>query len=546
MKTAFSYIRWSTSLQGKEGKDSKKRQTESAEKWITEHGRGRYILSEETFIDAGKSAHTGKHIAKDEAGKAVGELARFIELVEQGTIVKGSVLLVDSYDRFARLKPTKSLTLFMSVIDAGIGLVFTGSYRKEVIDTDAIDADPNILQFIIGEMIRSYSESAEKGRKIKSALQAKKQRLLNGEIVEHNNVPKYLSFNATTIKYIHNQNTVQVLRMAKAFLEGNSLYSLAKTFNDEGVKTFRRGFKWSAKSCKCILQNRVLVGEFLGNKHFCTPIIEQDDYNKIQNMLAKNEAKVSGRESKTLVNLFRGIARCSECGAALHLTNKFISTRTGEPYPNGAYRYFKCPNSVGGKKCKNRNYIPANDLEAEFFIEFLMKTPEGLITSTDGEIKAITRQLTIKQNEKADNDKQIERLLHVNADLGLDQFHKQAAKLKVVSDTLQEAIDFLSLTLRQAQGSPVDYGNLKEVVMSDPGIDGEKAAAYDGQYDSIVKAVQSSLADNEVRKQIRTLLPSLIGRVKVYTQVGDGAAFEVLNRQGKVLYTSIALSMETV
>lgn len=474
----------------------------------------------------------------------MGELARFIELVQDRTIPKGSVLLVDSFDRFSRLKPSRSLNLFLNVIESGIGLVFTGSYRKEVIDTAAIDNDPNVLQFIIGEMIRSYSESAEKGRKISSAIQAKKARLLNGEIVAHNNVPKYLTFDPRSRTYRHNANTLQVQRMAKLFLDGNSLYSLAKTFNDEGITTFRRGFKWSAKSCKCILQNTVLIGEFLGNKKFCPPILDKDGFNKIQTLLAKNQWKVSGREGENLVNLFRGIARCSECGSALHLSHKLISSRTGKPYPNGAYRYFRCQNSMGGKGCSNRNYIPASELETEFFVEFLMKTPDGLLTSNNSEIKAISRQLTIKQGEKANIDKQMERLAVVNEDLSIEQFKRAAARLKVASDAIQEDIDRLSVQLRQAEGSPVDCGELKTVVLAPMGIGGKKAAVYDGNYDAVVKAVSYALTDNETRKKVRTLLPSLIGGIKLYTQLGDGAAFEVLDRRGKVLYTSIALSME--
>ena len=309
MKCAYSYLRWSTKLQGKELKDSRTRQKNSASLWLKDHPE--YTPGEE-FIDAGTSSYgEGKHIGVDDYGRAKGELERFLQLVERGEIPKGC-LLIDSYDRFSRLKPSKALGLFMRVIDGGIGLVFTGSYRKEVIDSDAIDKDPNLLQFVVGEMIRAYSESDEKSRKIKSAKQHKLAQLKAGLIVAHNNVPKYVSFNPHTKTYTHNDKTPLVKRMVADFLAGNSLYSIAKRFNDEGVKTFRRGFQWSAKSCKVILQNRILLGEFLGNKQFCKPIVEPEDFEKVQARLAKNEWILPGRDGKNLVNIFRRIS-CLLC-----------------------------------------------------------------------------------------------------------------------------------------------------------------------------------------------------------------------------------------
>ncbi len=149
MKTAYSYKRWSSAIQGESTRDSRKRQTDSAAKWMREHGKD-YVLSSDTFTDPGKSGYKGEHIG------AKGELRRFIQLVEQGKIKNDSILLIDSYDRFSRLPPVQSLNLFLDVINSGIGLVFTGSYEKRVINAALIDKEGHILQYIIGEMIRTF------------------------------------------------------------------------------------------------------------------------------------------------------------------------------------------------------------------------------------------------------------------------------------------------------------------------------------------------------------------------------------------------------
>jgi len=530
MKYAYSYLRWSTKLQGEDLKDSKSRQLKSSANWIQEHGKGKYILSDETFIDAGKSGFKGEHLASDEFGKAKGELEKFIRLVEAGTIPKGSLLLIDSYDRFSRLKPSKALALFLRVIEAGIGLVFTGSYRKQIISSETIDNDPDILSFVIGETIRSYNESAEKSRKIISAKKAKLQQLKSGLIVPHNNVPKYLTYNPQSQTYEHNANTPLVAKMAKAFLAGDSLFSLAKAFNLDGIKTFRRGFKWSAGSIRCILKNTVLIGEYLGNKKFNKPIIARDDFDKIQVRLTDNRYKIRGRNAKRLANIFRGLAFCSECKKTMEVC--YSNDRNGVP----TYRYLRCPSSSHSTACTNRHYVEAPEVEMEFFVEFLMKNPEGIITDNDGQAKAIKRDITVKQLEKAEIEKKLERLATVDS-LGIDAFTKQATKLKSELDKVQQEIDFLNVDLRQVQGTPADYTELRKIVLADIT---SKSKSFQ-PYDEAVRGVQTALADNDTRKKLQMLLPTLFGKLIIYTEPGGNGngAFEVLDRQGKIIYTSL-------
>jgi hypothetical protein len=255
VKTAYSYVRWSTVSQGETGRDSQTRQITSAKKWIQEHGKGEYVLSDEVFIDAGKSASKAKHIEIDEHGRAKGELRRFIQLVEAGKIKRGSILLIDDFSRFSRLNPFRAFQLFNTVVDAGIGLVFTGSYEKRVIDEDLLShpETAHVLQFIIGEMIRSHAEAAERGRKIKLAKQSLYANIKNG-VVQRNNLPKYFTFvpnpgSKNIGRYIHNDKTSLVKEIAGMFLRGKSLYAIADCFNAKGIKTFK-GYQWSGNGVR--------------------------------------------------------------------------------------------------------------------------------------------------------------------------------------------------------------------------------------------------------------------------------------------------------
>jgi hypothetical protein len=241
-----------------------------------------YVLSKETFTDAGKSGFKGKHIELDEFGKAKGELARFIQLVEGGKIQNNSILLIDDFSRFSRLKPVQSLTLFMNVINSNIGLVFTGSYEKRVINSDLINQEGHILQFIIGEMIRSHAESSERGRKILEAKERFRQNIKNG-LVMRNNLPKYFTFvpnpgEKSLGKYIHNDYTKVLKELITHFLNGKSMYWIARDFYKRGVKAFKGG-EWSGNSINKVLQNRILMGEYKGIKNYVPQVITEQEFN---------------------------------------------------------------------------------------------------------------------------------------------------------------------------------------------------------------------------------------------------------------------------
>jgi DNA invertase Pin-like site-specific DNA recombinase len=65
------------------------------------------------FLDAGVSAHHGKN-------SDVGDLARFLDLVQRGRITPGSVLLVEVLDRLSREQIDEAYDLFRRILKAGV------------------------------------------------------------------------------------------------------------------------------------------------------------------------------------------------------------------------------------------------------------------------------------------------------------------------------------------------------------------------------------------------------------------------------------------
>jgi hypothetical protein len=529
MKTlniAYSFVRWSTKRQGRDDADSRIRQSKSAEAWCKENG---YKLSKQVFIGAGESGFKGKQMTVKD-GVAIGALARFIEAIETKSIPLG-VLCIDSVDRFSRQEILDALEPFNRLLKLGVGIVFTGSPLKKLMTRELINKEPHWLQFLIQDMVRSWMESAEKSRVIIKAKQRKREQLMNGEIVAHNNVPKYLTFDKDKKVYTHNDNTLIVKRIAKEFLAGSSLYSITKQLNIEGVKTFRYGYQWSAASTRQILKNTVLIGEYLGNKKFNPPILDKDDFDKITKLLDKNSGyNVQGR-SGDVTNIFRGLAHCSACDQKMTVIIQKKNYHTNKVHPT-PYRYLRCSRHSSGKLCSNRLTMNVDSVEQEFFVNFLMKTPQGLTKTNDEGVKVIERAISIEQTKKTQLEKQIANLTDALAEHGFVQFKDKLTKIQKELNTVTDEMSRLGNELRLRQGAPTDFGSLKSIV----GIKNWDTK----KFDDATRKVTESLKNEETRKMIRQTLPSIIGKIVCETQSSaTNGLFKVYDRSDKLIYTSI-------
>jgi hypothetical protein len=485
-------------------------------------------LSDQSFFDSGKSGFKGENI------QAKGELKRFLSLVESGKIPTGSVLLVENFDRISRLPPVESIGLFLNIINSGIGVVFTLSYDKRIIDTNLLNKDQFVLQMVIAECIRAYSESNRKSVLIKASKQAKKEQMKRGEIVPHNNIPKYFTF--SNGKYVHNDNTEIVRELVKGILAGKSLYSMADSLNGRKIKTFRNGFQWSGNSIRQILRNRVLIGEYLGVKNYVTPIIDETEFNKIQNILSQN--KFNRGQRGQIINIFRGVVFCSDCGKSMQVQAQYKIDGVVLKTP---YRYLKC--SVNGKhcECKNRGTFRLDDLEDEFFEQFLLKSPSQLINDGDSaELKQLNKDIVTNQTKLNKITGEIQRVISLLADVPMDELKTKLVTLNKQRDTVKTELDNLNSKKSNVRDSSHTFNDLKSLVLGWDLEDEEmkkmliKRFGHYKPMDNIFE-IRKSLADEFVREGIRIKLPSLIGKIVIDTNKGQ---FFVFNRMGKVIYES--------
>jgi len=515
--------------------DSKRRQIEAGKKWCRKNG---VIHSDETFFDPAKSGFKGENLADG------GELKRFKDLVDNGTIKAGSILLCENFDRISRLKPIKSYSLFLELINAGIGIVFTLSYDQRVIDSDLLEKETGLLQMILGECIRAHAESARKSRLVSEAKQETRSRILKGEVIRHNNVPKYFTWNKDTKSYEHNDKTPLIKDLVADYLNGHSLYSIAGELNRKGVKSMKTQGKWSPRSIKSILTNRVLLGEYMGNKSFFEPIIKQDEFNRLQVLLEQNTHDRG--KAADLVNIFKGIVFC-KCGKRMNVLSQSTDYRTKKKWKK-VYRYIRCCSVAQGQPCEHKFCVPLNQIELEFFVKCLLADPRTLLGNGETDDTKKLRSLVTKHQARINAlTDQIKRLVDLSESMPMPELKAKLSRLNTERDAVKAMLDHVNMDLLKTETTPTDFLDVRKIVLASDKSMGKWIDAHTYQFspqesafDDMAKKVQSLLqTDNSLRLKLRTILPRVIGKI-VVDSVDN--RFEVFNHGGKCLYTSMLLA----
>lgn len=405
MKLAYSYTRFSSPAQ-KEG-DSARRQLQAAKKWCEENG---YILSDERFLDEGKSGYKGMNLQGD------GDLKRFIDLIEAGKIKPGSVLILESFDRFSRMKASKTVPLFLDIISSGIGMVFTMTFAKQLITEKVLDENDYILSAIVGEAQRSHHESKIKSERVSDAYKERKKAAIEHGFKTLAWCPPWCDFDQEK-GYVENTERANIVRrIYDEYLKGNGPFRISRMFNAEKISTLgHRGFKayknttveWYKKTVRDFLFDKRVYGfaEFLEKENYFPVIIKREKFNAVQNRLAIREnATPTGGPIGGTGNLFTGVCRCVHCGDVM------AKTSTRKHYKNKVtrYEYLVCDGARSGMGCSYHSIPYAlfektflNSIHTDAFCAAMTESNPG---------KPIQDHLDNLQGEQITNDKQIQKL----------------------------------------------------------------------------------------------------------------------------------------
>lgn len=546
---AYPYIRFSTTIQEKG--DSIRRQEEKAIAFAKSHKLD-YDNSLELY-DLGVSAFKGGNIK-------TGSLKRFIDLVDDGTISKGSYLLLENLDRFSRMNPRKAIRPFLDLVDSGIKVV--------VIDENQIhsDKDGSIeLMATILSMERAHKESERKSKNVRSAKYSAKQKVLSGErkTLWKWGTPKWLDIaedgqGVDGTGYTINHERVKVIKEILAWVvEGRGTGYILEQLQDVEPWTSSSGInvdkkkpkQWYNSQITRIVNNPALYGErelivkdedgsnerteYLAN-HF-PAIITEDYYRKVQaarksrdvNRDEDGKPKEShgsqrggGRKGETITNLFQKLAvcgysvegnaskyKCADDNRFMGYANKDRKDTTGKVH---RLRYIQCPNAKSkGSQCTGcRKLYRYEDFETAF-LTHVKDVPASTIFGSDDSKKSEVRKI----NEEIEGlTKQLE-----SAESQISKFEKAMVESDVISETLIKQLNKFEAIKREIPSRIKALKSERRVANSQH----EQGGEIRNQLVDLI-AKMSGCEDNnelyELRLKISELLKVMIEAIEVYNR----------------------------
>ncbi len=394
---AYSYIRFSNATQA--AGDSYRRQREAAEKYCAEHGLELVDAKEYSFFDQGKSAYKARHL--DDTG----ELARFLSYVQDGTIPKGSTLLVESLDRLSRERVKDALPRFLDLLNQGINVVTLADGRLYTSQYNELDLIISIVQ-----MSRAHEESATKGKRV-SAAWRRKQAIARTESVPIGKLrPLWLDY--TPDGYVPIPERVEVVqRIYKLAQDGYGHRAIAAQLNQSGVPSFSADRKnasglWANSSIARMLCNRSVLGEyqphqFIEGKRvpvgapipgFYPPIITEDEFYAAQQAVSSRRQSQATKPGKRF-NVWQGVSQCGICAGPMHISKR------------GNSRILRCFRNIQGLCPAKPVLLPRSE---EVFREILAKVDSlSLVQSNQGKLQ---HQIAVCDGKIAETRERLESL----------------------------------------------------------------------------------------------------------------------------------------
>jgi DNA invertase Pin-like site-specific DNA recombinase len=254
MKTAISYVRWSSGRQSHG--ESLERQLSKTKEFCATHG----LTLDLELVDAEKSAYKAKHTAKG------GKLAKFLEDLENGLVPKGVTLIVESLDRLSRATVPIALRQFLQIIEHDVDIVtlIDGSWysRKSLGD----DSTPLLISIV--QMMRAHDESKNKAYRLGRLWGGKRKRAIESKTPMTSICPAWLKLSADRKSYeVRPDRVKKVKLMFWLWNRGWSRQRIAKLFNTHEVPTWgkrkRRTYGWHHSYVDKVLHARAVLGEFV-------------------------------------------------------------------------------------------------------------------------------------------------------------------------------------------------------------------------------------------------------------------------------------------
>ena len=363
MKKAVAYVRMST--------DKQDYSIESQKRTIDEYAKKNKYTIITYFEDKGIS------------GRDAEKRPAFMEMIEESKKSYFNYVLIYDSSRFAR--NLEQSLIYKSILKKNnVELI---SITEPMLDDDS----QLIADALFGAMNEMYSRKLSKVVK-----RGMTEKALKGEYIS---CAPYGYFKPKDKPLVIVEKEANIVKeIFEEFLKGKSTYAIAKMLNDKNIKT-KKGNSIDTRWVKKILTNPTYKGYYkfeidnrvILNKSNHIPIIEENTFDKVQQIFNNNIKRINSRQKPLEYNKhwLVGIMKCIYCN----------STFVYAKYYNNRQDRFRCGGYTCGK-CDSSFSIGIYDIEDIVMQKIKENYPNKLYTIEIKDNNKLKKSNILKDIEK--------------------------------------------------------------------------------------------------------------------------------------------------
>lgn len=311
----YSYLRFSDPRQSTGS--SADRQLQYAQSWAASKG----LTLDDTLSlrDEGLSAYHERHVKQ-------GALGVFLQAVENGRIVDGSVLVVEGLDRLSRAEPIQAQAQLAQIVNAGITVV-TASDGREY-NRAGLKAQPMDLVYSLLVMIRAHEESDTKSKRVKASIRRQCEGWKAGTyrgIIRNGKDPQWVRWTGDAWELVP-ERVAAARRAVELYRQGLGASRAAKVMHAEGYELTDWGvagqqvYRLIKLPALRGVKRLSLDGEDYELEGYYPPILSEAEWNELQHLAGQRLRRRGHGEIPGIVTGI-GLTICGYCGTALVAQN---------------------------------------------------------------------------------------------------------------------------------------------------------------------------------------------------------------------------------
>lgn len=397
MQDAISYKRFSSPKQARG--HSERRQADLTEDYCKRHD----LRIIDTYLDAGLSGFTGRHLTDRGALRALLDAAR------AGKFKQGTHLIVEALDRLSRQEISAALRLFLDILETGLVIV-TLMDGEQVFTKERIDSDLAPIIIAIVCLSRANNEARVRRERTLHAQQVARRKARERLIPITAECPRWLALlgEGDDRHFVVDESRARVIRhIFRLSASGLGLIMLARYLNEHKVPTFSRAPIWRPGMIAHLLQNRAVLGVHQPRlsvveggarrrrpdpegpiEGYYPPIVDVELFNKVQLGARSRQRHYGRRVVPAHSNLLTRLGRCAVCSGPLYLSQTV-----------DGFDYLRCTN-VRERLCSNVQGFQYRKLEAVLLaLDRLIQLVARLIAASRADVEASATG--VRQERKA-------------------------------------------------------------------------------------------------------------------------------------------------